>query len=74
MCAYYDDEQKVKKGDKALYKNENITIIYAKHIKENRTMDIVYVLENKNEENLLNIPYKTAGFGLSLISREIKQG
>ena len=74
MCAYYDDEQKVKKGDKALYKNENITIISAKHIKENRTMDIVYTLENKNEENLLNIPYKTVGFGLSLISREIKQG
>jgi len=74
MCAYYDDEQKVKKGDKALYKNENITIISAKHIKENRTMDIVYTFENKNEENLLNIPYKTAGFGLSLIMREIKQG
>ena len=74
MCAYYDDEQKVKKGDKALYKNENITIISAKHIKENRTMDIVYILESKNEEDSLNIPYKTTGFGLSLISREIKEG
>ena len=68
MCAYYDDEQKVKKGDKALYKDKNITIISAKHIKENRTMDIVYIIDNKNEENLLNIPYKTTGFGLSLIS------
>ena len=72
MCAYYDDEQKIKKGDKALYKDEKITILLAKHIKENRTMDITYKVENKDEENLLNIPYKTTGFGLSLISREIK--
>ena len=72
MCAYYDDEQKIKKGDTALYKDDKITIIFAKHIKENRTMDITYKLHD--EENLLNIPYKTAGFGLSLISREIKQG
>ena len=74
MCAYYDDEQKIKKGDIALYKNENITILLAKHIKENRTMDITYKIENKDEKNLINIPYKTTGFGLSLISREIKQG
>jgi ASC-1-like (ASCH) protein len=72
MCAYYDDEQKIKKGDIALFKDDKITIISAKHIKENRTMDITYKLND--EENLLNIPYKTAGFGLSLISREIKQG
>lgn len=74
MCAYYDDEQKIKKGDKATYKDENIFIILARHVKENKTMDITYIIDKTKEENLLNIPYKTSGFGLSLISRENTQG
>ncbi|PHS58768.1 MAG: hypothetical protein COB17_02140 [Sulfurimonas sp.] len=71
MCGFYDDEQKIKKGDKALYKNENITIVSAKHLSENRTMDITYIAENDVLQKILNIPYKTSGFGLSLVQRLI---
>ena len=67
MCAFYDDEQKIKKGDKALYKNENITIVSAKHIKEKRTMDITYIVDESSVENKINIPYKTSGFGISKV-------
>ncbi len=68
MCAYYDDEQKIRKGDNAIYKNQNITIVSCKHIKENRTMDVIFKIDS--EEQLINIPYKTSGYGLSLSSRE----
>ena len=27
MCGFYDDERKIKKGDKASYQDQNITII-----------------------------------------------
>ena len=67
MCGFYDDEQKIKKGDKAFYENESITIITAKHIKENRTMDISYLVDETGVENKINIPYKTAGFGISKV-------
>ena len=73
MCGYYDDEQKIKKGDTAIYKDQNITIIKATHIKDNKTMDITYKIdsdENKIEQTI-NIPYKTVGFGLDLSSREV---
>ena len=68
MCAFYDDEQKIKKGDSAIYNSKYITIQSVKHIKENRTMDIIYTDENK-EANLVNIPYQTSGYGFKLLSR-----
>lgn len=73
MCAYYEDEQILRKGDKAIFKNQNITIIASKHIKENRTMDITYTLDsNINHEELkMNIPYKTTGYELELTSRKV---
>ena len=68
MCGFYDDEQKIKKGDSATLKGQNITIQTAKHIKNNKTMDIVYIDKNK-EEKLINIPYQTSGYGFELINR-----
>ena len=68
MCGFYDDEQKIKKGDNATFKGQNITIQKATHIKENKTMDIVYINETK-EEKLINIPYQTSGYGFELIKR-----
>ena len=62
MCGFYDNGQKIKKGDKCKYKGETITIISATHIKENKTMDIEFVDKN-NRINLINIPYKTVGYG-----------
>ena len=67
MCGFYDDEQKIKKGDKAFYKGETITIVLVKHIKENRTMDITYIVNESEVENKINIPYKTSGFGISKV-------
>lgn len=68
MCGFYDDEQKIKKGDIATFNGNNITIETATHIKENKTMDIVYVDENKNKK-MINIPYKTSGYGFELSKR-----
>ncbi len=72
MCAFYDNEEKIKKGDTAFYKNENIIILSANHIKENKTMDIVYIKDDKKalDEYKINIPYKTVGYGFSLIRRD----
>jgi len=72
MCGYYDDEQKIKKGDTAIYQNENITIVEAKHIKDNKTMDITYKIDSdiSQDEKTINIPYKTTGYDLSLINRK----
>ncbi len=71
MCGFYDDEQKIKKGDMATLDGVNIEILSAVHIKKNRTMDIKYKLVSTNiiEERLINIPYQTSGFGLNLSSR-----
>ncbi len=69
MCGFYDDEQKIKKGDKAIYKNQHITIVSAKHITTDKTMDIAYQIDNTKEENMMNIPYKTVGYDLQLINR-----
>ena len=69
MCAYYDDNQIIKKGDCATFQNQNITILTAKHIKENRTMDITYKIGSS--EQMINIPYKTSGYGLNLSSRKL---
>jgi len=68
MCGFYDDEQKIKKGDTSTFNGENVKILLAKHIKENKTMDIVYQRDN-NEEIKVNIPYQTSGFGFELVSR-----
>jgi len=68
MCGFYDDEQKIKKGDTSTFNGENIKILLAKHIKENKTMDIVYQRDN-NEELKVNIPYQTSGYGFELVSR-----
>ena len=68
MCGFYDDEQKIKKGDNATFKGQSITIQTAKHIKDNKTMDIVYI-DEKQDETLINIPYKTSGYGFELIQR-----
>ena len=70
MCGFYDDKQKIKKGDKAIYNNEEIEILKATHIKENRTMDIFYI-DKKEKEYKINIPYQTAGFGLNLLTRDL---
>ncbi len=67
MCGFYDDEQKIKKGDIATLNNEYITILSAKHIKYNKTMDITYHINN--EEKVFNIPYQTTGHGFKLINR-----
>ncbi len=69
MCGFYDDEQKIKKGDKAIYKEQPITITLAKHITTNKTMDIGYKIDNDEREYMINIPYKTVGFDLQLKER-----
>ena len=69
MCGFYDDEQKIKKGDTSIFNGENIKIVSAKHIKENKTMDIIYQKESYNQELKVNIPYQTSGFGFELVSR-----
>jgi len=69
MCGFYDDEQKIKKGDRAIYKDLHVTIVSAKHITDNKTMDIVYKIDNTMEENMINIPYKTVGYDLQLLNR-----
>jgi len=68
MCGFYDDEQKIKKGDTSTFNGENVKILLAKHIKENKTMDIIYQKDN-NEELKVNIPYQTSGYGFELVSR-----
>ncbi|RLA76610.1 MAG: hypothetical protein DRG78_18720 [Epsilonproteobacteria bacterium] len=71
MCGFYDDEQKIKKGDMATLDGINIEVLSAVQIKQNRTMDIKYKLASSSntQEQLINIPYQTAGFGLNLSSR-----
>ena len=70
MCGFYDDEQKIKKGDKAIYQDKPISIISAKHIRENKTMDIIYTIDsNPQEELMINIPYKTSGYDITLTNR-----
>lgn len=71
MCGFYDDSQKIKKGDTATYQGCDITILSAKHIKSNRTMDITYVIDKDidKKEYLVNIPYQTCGFGFNLKNR-----
>ena len=66
MCGFYDNNQKIKKGDKAKYKGKDITILLATHIKENKTMNITFV-DNNNIEQTVNIPYKTSGYGFEFI-------
>ncbi len=71
MCGFYDDEQKIKKGDRAVYQNQNITITSCTHIKENKTMNITYIIDDNPSpiELLLNLPYKTTGYDLTLLNR-----
>ncbi len=69
MCGFYDDKQKIKQGDRAIYQEEHITIISAKHITANKTMDISYKLDVNEKEYIINIPYKTVGFDLQLLER-----
>ncbi len=66
MCGFYDDKQKIKKDDIAIYKGQNITIHTVTHIKQNKTMDIVYSIDETKEKELINIPYHTGGYGLEL--------
>jgi hypothetical protein len=68
MCGFYDDKQKIRKNDIALYKNKQVVIKSATHIKQNKTMDIV-IYDDQNNEILVNIPYMRAGFGFELIKR-----
>jgi cobalt-precorrin 5A hydrolase len=60
MCAYYDDQQKIKKGDYALYNNKAIYIESVKHIKETKMMDIVIRYESDDTKYSLSTPYKTS--------------
>ncbi len=74
MCGFYDDSQKIKKGDSAIYLGNTITVVSAKHIKENRTMDITYTIDTEiqTKEYCTNIPYQTCGFGFELLERQTK--
>ena len=58
MCGFYADKQKIKKGDRALYNDEEIVILEANHIKSNKTMDIIYQ-NSSHTKDILNFPYKT---------------
>jgi hypothetical protein len=58
MCGFYADNQKIKKGDRALYDGQEVLILEANHIKSNKTMDIIYQ-NSFNEKSVLNFPYKT---------------
>ena len=70
MCGFYGNKQRIKKEDVAYYKNNRVTIVSATHIKHNKTMDIVYTLDNEDlSQIMVNIPYKTVGFGFELIQR-----
>lgn len=73
MCAYYEDEQILKKGDTAIYQNEKITILESKHIKENKTMHIIYVIDSdkSSKKQKINIPYKSTGYGFELSTRKL---
>ncbi len=73
MCAYYEDEQKIKKGDSATLNNQKITILTATHIRENKTMDITYKInsDDSTNEKTINVPYKTTGYGFELSSRKM---
>jgi len=55
MCGFYNDKQKIKKGDIATLNNKNIIIKSATHIKQNKTMDIVYIDDNKLEKLIAGI-------------------
>ena len=69
MCAYYEDEtRKIKKEDKALYQNRPVEIISVTHVKSNKTMDIRYLIEGK-EQQLPIIPYHGKIENLQLIER-----
>jgi len=72
MCAYYEDTLKIKKGDKAQYYTDTVLIVSTKHIKENKTMDIVYILDTdvESKEYKINVPYKTSDFGFILLERQ----
>jgi len=71
MCGFYADEQKIKEGDIALFNEKKIQILSAKHMKNNKTMNIVYKDDFTKEEYLLNFPYKTITT-LQLLKRETK--
>jgi hypothetical protein len=71
MCGFYDDKQKIRKGDEAIYQGQNVTIQKTTHIKDNKTMDIVYLNDN-NDEKIVNIPYQTTGYGFELKGRDEK--
>ena len=71
MCAYYENEtDKIKQGDQALYLNRPVEIKEAIHLKEIRTMRIVYVANGK--EICLEVPYKTVIDAMTLVSRKRK--
>lgn len=71
MCGFYADEQKIKEGDTALLDEQKIQILSAKHIRNNKTMEIVYKADFIKEEHLLTFPYKTVT-KLQLLKRETK--
>ncbi len=69
MCAYYEDEiTKIKKDDLAIYQGKTIKIISVKHIRANKTMDIRYIIEKK-EQQLPTISYHEKIENLKLIKR-----
>ncbi len=69
MCAYYEDETtKIKKEDLAVYQGQTIKILSVKHIKSNKTMDIRYLIEGK-EQQLPIIPYHGKIERLELVER-----
>lgn len=59
MCAFYENGDKIKKGDIALYNNKSVRVLISKHIKENKTMDIVLEELETNKQYKINVPYKT---------------
>ena len=69
MCAYYEDEtNKIKKEDLAIYQGQRVQILSVKHIRSDKTMDIRYLVEDK-ERQLPVIPYHGKIENLKLIER-----
>jgi len=69
MCAYYEDEtNKIKKEDLAIYQGQRVQILSVKHIRSDKTMDILYLVEDE-ERQLPVIPYHGKIENLKLIER-----
>jgi len=68
MCIYYENgSDKIKQGDRAKYLAREIEILESKHIKETKSMKIVYI--SNDREICIEVPYHTVMDAMNLISR-----